>query len=226
MNNDFPRLISLLRKERGISQKDAAKSLGISQALLSHYEKGIRECGLDFLVKISSFYNVSTDYLLGRTAERRPGEEPQSGQPDETPKENVFRGSIFPSLGKALTVSAASVLFDLTRDARYKELSAEFQKYLALVIYRLFRYYYQSNSQNQPAFFGVDDLAFEQAASAAQTLCELQLKKTAAAIAAQRDDTREPFTYDQLKQSFPKDAPALLNMIKNAENDIKSKLPK
>lgn len=39
MNADFPRLITLLRKEKGISQKQAAAEFGISQALLSHYEK-------------------------------------------------------------------------------------------------------------------------------------------------------------------------------------------
>ena len=69
MNDDFPRIITLQRKERKISQKKAATDLGISQALLSHYEKGIRECGLDFLVRIADYYNVSCDYLLGRTSE-------------------------------------------------------------------------------------------------------------------------------------------------------------
>jgi transcriptional regulator with XRE-family HTH domain len=39
MNSDFPRIITLLRKERSISQKKAAADLGVSQALLSHYEK-------------------------------------------------------------------------------------------------------------------------------------------------------------------------------------------
>lgn len=42
MNSHFPRIITLLRKERGLSQKSAAEQLGVSQALLSHYEKGIR----------------------------------------------------------------------------------------------------------------------------------------------------------------------------------------
>ena len=37
-----------LRTEKGLSQKDAAKDLGVSQALLSHYEKGIRECFTPF----------------------------------------------------------------------------------------------------------------------------------------------------------------------------------
>jgi transcriptional regulator with XRE-family HTH domain len=61
----FAVVLSQLRKERGISQKKAATDLGISQALLSHYEKGIRECGLDFIIRCSRYYGVTTDYLLG-----------------------------------------------------------------------------------------------------------------------------------------------------------------
>lgn len=61
----FAVVLSQLRKERGISQKKAATDLGISQALLSHYEKGIRECGLDFVIRCSKYYGVTTDYLLG-----------------------------------------------------------------------------------------------------------------------------------------------------------------
>ena len=68
--NSFARVITLLRKEKGITQKQAARDLGISQALLSHYEKGLRECGLDFLVKLCDYYNVSSDYVLGRSADR------------------------------------------------------------------------------------------------------------------------------------------------------------
>ena len=67
---EFNRIITLLRKERGITQKQAAQDLGVSQALLSHYEKGIRECGLEFVVKVADYYGVSCDYLLGRSAER------------------------------------------------------------------------------------------------------------------------------------------------------------
>ena len=66
MECNFPQIISNLRKSRGLAQKTAASDLGISQALLSHYEKGIRECGLDFLIKLSIYYNVSCDYLLGK----------------------------------------------------------------------------------------------------------------------------------------------------------------
>ncbi|MBQ7203432.1 MAG: helix-turn-helix transcriptional regulator [Eubacterium sp.] len=66
----FSSVLSQLRKERGISQKKAATDLGISQALLSHYEKGIRECGLDFVIRCSEYYGVTSDYLLGMSDSR------------------------------------------------------------------------------------------------------------------------------------------------------------
>lgn len=70
MAGKFAPILSQLRKERGISQKKAATDLGISQALLSHYEKGIRECGLDFVIRCADYYSVTTDYLLGVSESR------------------------------------------------------------------------------------------------------------------------------------------------------------
>ena len=67
MERSFSVILSRLRKEKNMSQKEAAADLGVSQALLSHYENGIRECGLDFIIKAADFYNVTTDYLLGRS---------------------------------------------------------------------------------------------------------------------------------------------------------------
>lgn len=66
----FAEMLSQLRKERGYSQKKVASDLGISQALLSHYEKGVRECGLDFVARASEYYGVTTDYLLGVSSSR------------------------------------------------------------------------------------------------------------------------------------------------------------
>lgn len=66
MATDFAQRLATLRKERGLSQKEVAISLGVSQALLSHYEKGVRECGLDFVVRCADYFGVTTDYLLGK----------------------------------------------------------------------------------------------------------------------------------------------------------------
>ena len=66
MHVGFARVLSQLRHEKGVSQRQAAQSLGVSQALLSHYENGIREPGLAFVVRACDYYQVSADYLLGR----------------------------------------------------------------------------------------------------------------------------------------------------------------
>ncbi len=63
--------LASLRKEKNISQKEAAYKLGVSQALLSHYENGIRECRLDFVAKACDYYDVTADYLLGIAENRR-----------------------------------------------------------------------------------------------------------------------------------------------------------
>lgn len=71
MSADFALRLTDLRKEKNISQKEAASCLGVSQALLSHYEKGIRECKLDFLKKACDYYDVTADYLLGFSDNRQ-----------------------------------------------------------------------------------------------------------------------------------------------------------
>ena len=68
MATEFSRTLSLLRKERGVSQRVAAADLGVSQALLSHYENGIREPGLAFVSKVCDYYHVSADYLPVHTS--------------------------------------------------------------------------------------------------------------------------------------------------------------
>ncbi len=65
MEDAFSKNMSRLRKARGLSQRAAAAELGISQALLSHYENGAREPGLGFLCRACKFYSVSADYMLG-----------------------------------------------------------------------------------------------------------------------------------------------------------------
>ena len=67
MDRNFPETLSALRKGRNISQRQAAADLGISQALLSHYENGAREPGLGFVCRACDYYGVTADYLLCRS---------------------------------------------------------------------------------------------------------------------------------------------------------------
>ena len=104
----FAVILSQLRRERGISQKRAATDLGISQALLSHYEKGIRECGLDFVIKCADYYGVTTDYLLG-VSESRNGLDNNAFSIDETTGEERSVSNLAKATKNLLDVASASM---------------------------------------------------------------------------------------------------------------------
>ena len=71
MGLEFSNAIQKLRYEKKLSQRVVAQELGISQALLSHYEKGVRQPKLDFVRKIAGYYGVSADDILGRPSSDR-----------------------------------------------------------------------------------------------------------------------------------------------------------
>ena len=56
-----------LRKKKGISQLRLATDLNTTQNTISRYETGEREPGIDELIEIADYFNVSVDYLIGRT---------------------------------------------------------------------------------------------------------------------------------------------------------------
>lgn len=63
---DFMRLKEI-RKSKGISQLKLAMDLNTNQNTISRYETGEREPGINELIKIADYFNVSIDYLLERT---------------------------------------------------------------------------------------------------------------------------------------------------------------
>ncbi len=64
-----------LRKQKGLSQEEAANALGISMRAYQNYEYGQREPNIEMINKLADFYGVTTDYLLGRP-EAKPPENP------------------------------------------------------------------------------------------------------------------------------------------------------
>lgn len=67
MNFVFKERIKQLRKESNILQKDIAKSLGISPRAYRFYENGDRFPDFQGLIRLADFFDVSIDYLVGRT---------------------------------------------------------------------------------------------------------------------------------------------------------------
>lgn len=59
-----------LREERGLSQMAAGTALGVSRSTIAGYETKGRQPDIGMLINISDYFDVSLDYLVGRTDER------------------------------------------------------------------------------------------------------------------------------------------------------------
>ncbi len=227
MNSDFPRIIALQRKERQISQKQAAADLGISQALLSHYEKGIRECGLDFLVKIADYYNVSCDYLLGRTPEPEGKTISIEDLPDDDGNNSMPSPEVV-AFNRKIINNSISLLFSLAQKANSITLIKEISSYLMLSVYKLFRIVYNANPHNDQKLFSVPKVVANDDASAIVCMNEANIKAASSGIPIGENDcvTDSEILYlttSILSQTYPEYSSSLLTLIKISEDSIHKK---
>lgn len=221
MQTDFSRILALLRKEKGISQKEAAERLGVSQALLSHYEKGIRECGLEFVVRVADFYGVSTDYLLGRTAD--PDGVTMAvediPEPDSMGKENnMTSAGVLPILNKKLLANSLNVLFDLLAKSGSKELTKQVSNYLMCGLYRVFRMLYSFSPKNNEHAFSVPKAGALEAADAFMKQSEAKIIRLESDASVNRDNLT--ITSENVTRNYPLFASSLFSLIKNCEDNI------
>lgn len=230
MTSDFSRIMTLLRKERKLSQKKAAEDLGVSQGLLSHYEKGKRECGLDFLVRAADYYGVSCDYLLGRSPE--PGGTTISiddiPEDDPNQRDKITPNSVMIAFNKKLINNSLSVFYSLLSRCRSSTVLKETSGFLMLAVYKVFRHLYSACPDNDPNFFMIDKNLSQSAADAAMSMCDAKLSAAVKGIklppedAVEQEDAAELGVSTQsLAEEFPKYYSSMVNLIKNSENRIK-----
>lgn len=216
MNEEFSRTLSLLRQEKGVSQRTAAGALGISQALLSHYENGIREPGLPFVVKACDYYGVSADFLLGRTLSR----DGTTIAPEELydlsdEKDNSMRGGVLALLSKKLLVNSIGVLFDLLAKTGSREAIKAAANYLSTAVYQLYRRLYQANPANNPDFFSVPDRYFQAGLPDADMKCsEAELADALAAHVKAKGELPD-LSNDALAKNYPVLYQSLLQIVHN-----------
>lgn len=232
MNSHFPRIITLLRKERGLSQKKAAETLGVSQALLSHYEKGIRECGLDFVVKAADFYQVSCDYLLGRTPDRHGATLTVEDlpEPDAMGKENQMKGSLLPVLNKKLIANSLNIIYSLLQKCNNKALTTEISAFLSVSVYKAFRILYSANPKNPQGIFAAPERMHNGLCDASQSIAQANSECLAAGDTVdgqkglKKEDAPE-LSPEQLTKDYPLFATSLLNLVQNTESRMGLKKP-
>ncbi len=204
MNESFSRILSLLRQEKGISQRKAAAELGISQALLSHYENGAREPGLVFVVKACDYYHVSADFLLGRSMSREGTTivDVDALYDASEERDNVLKGSVLAVLSKKLLVNSVSVLFDLLGRLGNKAAIRAAAAYLSTGVYSLFRGFYRHSPDYKREVFSTTDLQYGSGLPNADML--LSITEYADALADSEKDPNFPcMTHESLVEHYP-----------------------
>ncbi len=61
-----------LREDSDMTQQEIADILGTSQTMYARYERGANELPIRHLICLANYYDVSTDYMLGLTEEKKP----------------------------------------------------------------------------------------------------------------------------------------------------------
>ena len=69
---DYQRRIRDLREDHDLTQQQVADILGTSQTMYARYERGANELPIRHLIRLAELYEVSTDYILGRTNRKNP----------------------------------------------------------------------------------------------------------------------------------------------------------
>ncbi len=231
MASNFSRIITLLRKEKGVTQKKAAEELGVSQALLSHYEKGIRECGLEFVVKVADYYQVSCDYLLSRSADRSGLTLNVDDIPaPESTKDGHFKGSVLPTLNRKLVSNSLNILYDKLNACPDKDLVNEISAYLMISVYHMFRLMYSSAAKNASSMFSLPAPLWRGYCTAAQDVSAANVASILKGDnpfgkAAIKDFSAFLMTTESLSADYPLYASSLLNLIKTSEERIGHLVP-
>lgn len=215
MNADFARTLALLRQERGISQRQAAQTLGISQALLSHYENGVREPGLNFVVKACDYYHVSADFLLGRTLNRDGATILDAEALCDTAEEqdSGLKGTVMATLSKKLIVNSVGVLFDLLGRLGNKKAIKAAANYLSTGLYTLYRHLRQASPDGNDGFFSISREHFMAGLPRADMILT-EMEYTTALYGQRKEPEQFPeMSHDALTNAYPGAYQSLLQIV-------------
>ncbi len=219
MISDLARNLTLLRRERGISQKAAAEQLGVSQALLSHYENGVRRPGLEFVVKLCDFYNVSADFILGRTLSREGSMLTGEDILNMAEPNNVLRGSVLATLQSKLLGGAVGVLFGLLGRLGDKAAVNEAANVIGDDVYQLCRHLARAAGVDERGFALTKSGNEMDLAAADRKLAETRFVRALNAC-AENGMAFPSFDGADLKAEYPGRAQSLTQVLSTADSRL------
>lgn len=226
MKSDFSRVLANLRKEKGYSQREAAEKLEISQALLSHYEKGMREPGLAFVARVADYYNVSCDYLLGRSLDKQ-GVSISADQIHDPSfdKDNLVTGSILAMLNKKLVMNSMALIFDVAGKTKNNEFINEVAEYFYIPIYKVYRYLSQQSLTEET--FNTKDEYFSILCDAEQKIREVRVASLANNdfLYSKTKSNKESIdlkylTHDAITEQYPRYATSIFSVVQTVSESI------
>ena len=195
MTPDLPRFLVTLRRERGLSQTNAARLLGVSQPTLSCYESGRRKCSLSFLKRTAEFYGVSCDLLLSVSPNRSFGERSETREPCKA----------YPGCERVILSYAERV-----GESGFEKV---IEDWFSLFYYKLFRVIFEKNEDNSKYFFSVGD-TYER-----DLLMKiLESYKSLSDFGKQKSKKAPKISISSLVEEYPDDYKSFIALIAHAED--------
>ncbi len=221
MNSEFSRIITHLRKTKGLSQKQVSMDLGISQGLLSHYEKGIRECGLNFLIKTADYYDVSVDYLLGRTPKKDGSKIQAEDIPDYKDIKDINQGKTdnYCLINRKILNNSIGIIYNIMAQISNRKLNKYISQYLMTAVYNIFRILYSLNNNGK----GNSNIP----SNLTENYCHTSMSMDLLKIEGIKENSGNKYNIDlsqeALAKKYPESFDSFINLIKNSEKTINQK---
>ena len=216
MPSDFSKMLSRLRHDKQLSQRRVAEELGVSQALLSHYENGIREPRLDFVIRACAYYGVSSDYMLGLSTVRTNPLLASIDKPDTAYNESSL---LHANDEMHRLVSSVVLLFGLLADIGDDELVSAGSLYLGTALYKMLRDLLPFDTDVDATIFRMPSPAYIPLGDAVLMVSEMVYREKARQnIAAEKMICN--LSEECLQSRFPSLYNSLLELIRTTETNI------
>ena len=227
----FGERLRALRDERHLRQADMAEVLQITLVHYQRMEYGKVNVPSLTLCFLADYFSVTTDYLLGRSAERNGMMLSAEDLPNpEKMKDNVYHGSVLPTMNKKLISNSLNVLYAKIGQCHSKALTTEVSAYLMMAVAKMFRLLYSAEPHNASSMFSIEPHRWHGYSDAVMRMAEANVE---ALLDGQdvnggegvKDPACLAMTTESLTREFPLYTPSLLNLVKTSETHVKGLSP-